>query len=131
VAPTLPPFPPLPTPLGDLPLKQTPFCLFGSDVMSRIRAALDGSDLTTPIRAALGQVVARLAGGRCDQISEVLLVGNTVRHPERINLVSLVEVVRERQEALRVRGSLRDGPSLDESNMLGAVADWGREGHGA
>ncbi len=38
-----------------------PQAAFGSDVMSRIRAALDGHDLTTPIRVALGQLVARLA----------------------------------------------------------------------
>jgi len=53
---------------------------FGSDVMSRIRAALDGRDLTAPIRAALGHLVARLATGRESQITEVLLVGNTVMH---------------------------------------------------
>jgi uncharacterized 2Fe-2S/4Fe-4S cluster protein (DUF4445 family) len=52
----------------------------GSDVMSRIRAALDGTDHTSPIRAALGQLVARLAAGRAPQIAEVLLVGNTVMH---------------------------------------------------
>ncbi len=57
-----------------------PQAAFGSDVMSRIRAALDGEDLTTPIRVALGQLVANLAAGRRDQISEVLLVGNTVMH---------------------------------------------------
>ena len=52
----------------------------GSDVMSRIRAVLEGRDLTTPIRTVLGSLVARLADGRRDQISEVLLVGNTVMH---------------------------------------------------
>jgi uncharacterized 2Fe-2S/4Fe-4S cluster protein (DUF4445 family) len=52
----------------------------GSDIMSRIRAALEGQDLTTPIRATLGQLVARLACGRESQIAEVLLVGNTVMH---------------------------------------------------
>ena len=57
-----------------------PQAAFGSDVMSRVRAALDGSDLTSPIRAALGQLVARLAAGRRDQISDVLVVGNTVMH---------------------------------------------------
>lgn len=41
-----------------------PQAVFGSDVMSRIRAVLEGEDLTTPIRAALGQLVARLAAGR-------------------------------------------------------------------
>ena len=57
-----------------------PQTAFGSDVMSRIRAALEGRDLTTPIRAALGQLVARLASGRASQVSGVLLVGNTVMH---------------------------------------------------
>lgn len=57
-----------------------PQAAFGSDVMSRIRAALEGGDLTSPIRAALGQLVARLAAGRESQISDVLLVGNTVMH---------------------------------------------------
>ena len=57
-----------------------PQAAFGSDVMSRIRAALEGQDLTTPIRAALGQLVARLARGRASQVTEVLLVGNTVMH---------------------------------------------------
>jgi len=53
---------------------------FGSDVMSRIRAALEGHDLTTPIRAALGQLVVRLASRHPSQTGEVLLVGNTVMH---------------------------------------------------
>jgi len=57
-----------------------PQAVFGSDVMSRIRAALDGENLTTPIRSALGQLAACLAAGRRDQIGEVLLVGNTVMH---------------------------------------------------
>lgn len=57
-----------------------PQAAFGSDVMSRIRAALDSGDLTTPIRAALGQLVARLTRGRASQVDEVLLVGNTVMH---------------------------------------------------
>lgn len=53
---------------------------FGSDVMNRIRAALDGNDLTTPIRSALGQLVARLAVGHRSEIAKVVLVGNTVMH---------------------------------------------------
>jgi uncharacterized 2Fe-2S/4Fe-4S cluster protein (DUF4445 family) len=57
-----------------------PQAAFGSDVMSRVRAALDGADLTTPIRATLGAIVARLAHGRQSEITEVLLVGNTVMH---------------------------------------------------
>ncbi|MGD0479201.1 MAG: ASKHA domain-containing protein [Terracidiphilus sp.] len=61
-----------------------PQAAFGSDVMSRVRAVLEGQDLTTPIRTALGQLVARLAArldlARAAQIAEVLLVGNTVMH---------------------------------------------------
>ena len=57
-----------------------PQAAFGSDVMSRIRAALEGQDVTTPIRVALGQLVARMASGRASQVTEVLLVGNTVMH---------------------------------------------------
>lgn len=57
-----------------------PQAAFGSDVMSRVRAALHGADLTSVIRAALGQTVARLAHGRGDEIVEVILVGNTVMH---------------------------------------------------
>jgi uncharacterized 2Fe-2S/4Fe-4S cluster protein (DUF4445 family) len=53
---------------------------FGSDVMNRIRAALQGDDLTTLVRAALGQMIARLARGREQGIAEVILVGNTVMH---------------------------------------------------
>ena len=57
-----------------------PQAAFGSDVMSRIRSALDGHDLTTPLRVALGQIVARLAQGRETQVTEIILVGNTVMH---------------------------------------------------
>jgi uncharacterized 2Fe-2S/4Fe-4S cluster protein (DUF4445 family) len=57
-----------------------PQARFGSDVMSRIRAALAGDDLTTVVRALLGQTVARLARGRENQVTEVVLVGNTVMH---------------------------------------------------
>ncbi len=52
----------------------------GSDVMSRIRAALDGADLTRVIRSALGELVANLAGARQSEITKVILVGNTVMH---------------------------------------------------
>ncbi len=52
----------------------------GSDVMSRIRAALDGKDLTTVVRVALARMITRLARGREDAIVEVILVGNTVMH---------------------------------------------------
>ena len=59
---------------------------FGSDVMSRIRAALEirddqwRGDLTAVIRAALGQMVARLANRREGEVAEAVLVGNTVMH---------------------------------------------------
>ncbi len=61
-----------------------PQAAFGSDVMSRIRAALEGNNLTSSIRIALGQLVARLAArldlDHASQVTEVLLVGNTVMH---------------------------------------------------
>jgi uncharacterized 2Fe-2S/4Fe-4S cluster protein (DUF4445 family) len=53
---------------------------FGSDVMSRVRASLAGDDLTRVVRVALGQTIARLAGGREQEVVEVVLVGNTVMH---------------------------------------------------
>ena len=56
---------------------QTPL---GSDVMSRIRAALNGDDLATVVRVAIGQLIARLAHGCESDITEVILVGNTVMH---------------------------------------------------
>jgi len=57
-----------------------PQASFGSDVMSRIRAVLLGADLTTAVRLALRQMIAKLAGGRTENIVEVILVGNTVMH---------------------------------------------------
>jgi len=53
---------------------------FGSDVMSRIRAALLGADLTSILRSTLAGMVAELAGARADDVTDVLLVGNTVMH---------------------------------------------------
>jgi len=53
---------------------------FGSDVMSRVRAALHGDDLRSVIRIALGRIISKLAGARQDEIAEVVLVGNTVMH---------------------------------------------------
>ncbi len=64
----------------DVQTALNPQAAFGSDVMSRIRAALQGCDLTTPIRAVLGEIVARLIRGHESQMVEVLLVGNTVMH---------------------------------------------------
>jgi uncharacterized 2Fe-2S/4Fe-4S cluster protein (DUF4445 family) len=57
-----------------------PQTAFGSDVMSRIRAALNGADLTTPVRASLDSMIAKLAPGRQDAIVDVVIVGNTVMH---------------------------------------------------
>jgi uncharacterized 2Fe-2S/4Fe-4S cluster protein (DUF4445 family) len=57
-----------------------PQASFGSDVMSRIHAAMQGADLTTVARLALRQMIDRLAHGREDEIVEVVLVGNTVMH---------------------------------------------------
>ena len=57
-----------------------PQAAFGSDVMTRIRAALDGADLTRLIRTTLRQVIVDLAAGREHEIAEVILVGNTVMH---------------------------------------------------
>jgi uncharacterized 2Fe-2S/4Fe-4S cluster protein (DUF4445 family) len=53
---------------------------FGSDVMSRIYAALQGADLTSVVRLALRQMIVKLAGDRKEEIVEVVLVGNTVMH---------------------------------------------------
>ena len=57
-----------------------PQAAWGSDVMSRIRAVLDGADLATPIGAALQHIIANLAASRQPEITEVVLVGNTVMH---------------------------------------------------
>lgn len=57
-----------------------PQASYGSDVMSRIHAALQGADLTTVVRLALRQMIAKLASGREEEIVEVVLVGNTVMH---------------------------------------------------
>jgi len=48
--------------------------------MSRVQASLGGADLTTAVRLTLQQMIARLAGGREQEIAEVILVGNTVMH---------------------------------------------------
>jgi uncharacterized 2Fe-2S/4Fe-4S cluster protein (DUF4445 family) len=53
---------------------------FGADVMSRVQAVLEGNELTTIVRVALGELVARLARKRANEVTEVLLVGNTVMH---------------------------------------------------
>jgi len=57
-----------------------PQAAFGSDVMSRIKAALSRSDLTTAVRQMLRQMIVNMAAGREEKIVEVVLVGNTVMH---------------------------------------------------
>ena len=57
-----------------------PQARFGSDVMSRVRAVLDGHDLTQTLRSTLGAMVERLACGRSAEVADVILVGNTVMH---------------------------------------------------
>jgi len=57
-----------------------PQAAFGSDVMSRLRAALTGADLAGPLRLALGQMIDRLVGSRTNDVVDVVLVGNTVMH---------------------------------------------------
>ncbi|MGD0520812.1 MAG: ASKHA domain-containing protein [Terracidiphilus sp.] len=57
-----------------------PQASFGSDVMSRVRAALHGADLRSVVRIALRRMIRKLAGGREGEIAEVVLVGNTVMH---------------------------------------------------
>ncbi|HET6206446.1 MAG TPA: ASKHA domain-containing protein [Terracidiphilus sp.] len=52
----------------------------GADVMSRIRAVLLGADLKNVVRAELRTIVSELAGGRAQEVCEVLIVGNTVMH---------------------------------------------------
>jgi uncharacterized 2Fe-2S/4Fe-4S cluster protein (DUF4445 family) len=57
-----------------------PQASFGSDVMTRVRAALSGADLASVVRIALGRMIEKLAGSREREIVEVVLVGNTVMH---------------------------------------------------
>lgn len=57
-----------------------PQAAHGSDVMSRIQAALSGADLTTVVRSAMQQIIAKLACGREEEVVDVILVGNTVMH---------------------------------------------------
>ena len=68
---------------GDVQAVETglnPQARFGSDVMSRIKAALFGEDLTAPIRTDLRRTIEHLAERRASEIAEVVLVGNTVMH---------------------------------------------------
>ena len=68
---------------GDILAVETdlnPQSAYGSDVMSRIRAALMGANLTTVVRSRLQQMILKLAAGHEAEISEIVLVGNTVMH---------------------------------------------------
>jgi uncharacterized 2Fe-2S/4Fe-4S cluster protein (DUF4445 family) len=53
---------------------------FGSDVMSRIRAALSSADLATSVRASIGSMIKRLAHRREQEVAAVVVVGNSVMH---------------------------------------------------
>lgn len=57
-----------------------PQASFGSDVMSRIRAASSGADLASIVRESIGSMIARLARRREQDVAEVVLVGNSVMH---------------------------------------------------
>ncbi|MGD0731454.1 MAG: ASKHA domain-containing protein [Terracidiphilus sp.] len=57
-----------------------PQASFGSDVMSRVRAALTGANLAAVIHIALRRMIVNLAAGREREVAEVVLVGNTVMH---------------------------------------------------
>ena len=46
-----------------------PQASFGSDVMSRVRAALHGADLRSVVRIALRRMIRKLAGGREGEIA--------------------------------------------------------------
>jgi len=86
---------------------------FGSDVMSRVRASLDGADLTTVVRAALGQMIARLAGRRAQDVAEVVLVGNTVMHHLFCGL-----------DVGPLAGAPFDSPQLGEQRFDAGELDW-------
>ncbi len=57
-----------------------PQCAHGADVMSRVLFAMSNPALTPMIRDAIGGMVTGLAGNRSAEISEIVLVGNTVMH---------------------------------------------------
>ena len=86
---------------------------FGSDVMSRIRAALSGADLTTNVRTSIGSIIARLARRREQEVAEVLLVGNSVMH----HLFSRLDV-----EPLSYAPF--HSPNLGEQRFSAAQLDW-------
>jgi uncharacterized 2Fe-2S/4Fe-4S cluster protein (DUF4445 family) len=57
-----------------------PQCVHGTDVMRRVFFALSDPALTPLIQAAIGGMVADLAGTRASEVREIVLVGNTVMH---------------------------------------------------
>ncbi|HET9100631.1 MAG TPA: ASKHA domain-containing protein [Acidobacteriaceae bacterium] len=86
---------------------------FGSDVMSRIRAALSGVNLTTMVRASIGSMIARLARHREQEVAEVLLVGNSVMH----HLFSRLDVEPLSHAPFH-------SPNLGEQRFSAAQLDW-------
>lgn len=57
-----------------------PQVMHGADVMSRVRLALTSGELTGIIREFIGSLIEELTPGRETEVTEVLLVGNTVMH---------------------------------------------------
>jgi len=57
-----------------------PQAAHGADVMSRVRFALDSRSLTTLIRRSVGEMVAELDQKCRSEVTEIVLVGNTVMH---------------------------------------------------
>lgn len=53
---------------------------FGSDLVSRLEAALAGhyQEMVDLIREKIGQMIRDMTGGRCEKIQEISIVGNTV-----------------------------------------------------
>jgi uncharacterized 2Fe-2S/4Fe-4S cluster protein (DUF4445 family) len=55
---------------------QNPQCACGKDVAGRVQFALSNSSLTPLIRTAIGTALSEMAGKRCDELVEGILVGN-------------------------------------------------------
>lgn len=53
---------------------------FGSDLVSRLEAALAGhyQEMVDLIREKIGSMIGSMTGGRCEKIREISIVGNTV-----------------------------------------------------
>ena len=95
-----------------------PQTCFGSDVMSRIRAALAGEDLTTPIRAALRSMLSALLSCRGEELQEVVIVGNTAMHHLFCGLA--VE---------SLAAAPYESPTLGEQSFTMAELGWDLAGH--